>query len=600
MQNKQTHLIKSFAFFAAFLLATIALPTSDIFGVGVANAANSFVVPTITFSAAKLSVPAGSIGFMTTSVTDQNGNPETYPIEAQNVTETNNNTTLTVETSDASVATASISGNDMEVYGVKPGTATIDVVVSGTDPVTGFPFSNLASFPVTVGVAAAAPVTSGGNGSPVSAVNSGIQYIPCDASVLGLNPGLNCGYTKSFLQFPVGDSCSISGAGNENGLIVLGGQVCSIGGTDQPGFYQNSNGQQELLSDYAGGPPPGWSYDKTSGFTQIPDGVVSSSPDSPFGTDGFYGGTVSFAWGINQATGKPSADDEATLQVGSQQSSLTGCTCAVTSQSRAGCPSTNAGPTSFSSVPAGAPVVFNTTNMCAPKSPYAQWGGAAVNNFVLSPVTVCYTAAYMQATGGYQYITDYVPTAAGTCMPKTLPQGTIVVNSVASSTGAPVAASWSITGSGATLSGNGVTTETYPNVAANTLYTIAPGATPTGYDGNPTVYSDGNPVSSELLANGSTTTFTIVWQKSMPPPKPRPTTPSAPALSAAWTDGSNATSVNLGSGQTTVIVPLQFRNSGGSGSVVNVNGCVGSSPTQGVIAFGHCPAMQLTATTSAQ
>jgi hypothetical protein len=165
------------------------------------------------------------------------------------------------------------------------------------------------------------------------------------------------------------------------------------------------------------------------------------------------------------------------------------------------------------------------------------------------------------------------------CVEVVPPEGNIIVRSV-DTDGNPVSASWMVSGP-ATISDNGVSM-TYTNEPLGS-YTITPGPTPSGYQDNPTIA----PASAQsALTSGGTIIFIMMWQK----------LPAAvPVLSAAWSDGENATSVTLAPGQTSVSVPLQFSNTGGAGSVVSETGCFAFSANPGVHAISDCPPVQLTA-----
>jgi hypothetical protein len=331
--------------------------------------------------------------------------------------------------------------------------------------------------------------------------------IPCDSS----NAGLDCG---EYINWPgssepwgtpvtaplAADKCSISGAGEEHGITVLGGQVCSIGGTDDPGYYHNrTTGQNVPLSDYAGNPPPGWVYNKVSPFTQIPYGAFSDVTNPAWFTDGFYGGTVYFRLS--------SADDQSSIQIGSNKDSVTGCSCGVADQSGGGCPSTQGSGMQSFPVNGGESVVFNVKNLCAPQSGYGTWGGAQVDSFSLNPLTICYKAAYLESLGGYSNITDYVPTGSGQCSPTSVPRGTINVLSQDTS-GNPISSSWTISGPIST-STTGASAQYTKEPMGSYVVRASLSEAPAGY-----TFVDIAPAETQSLSkDGDTITFTIHWKK---------------------------------------------------------------------------------------
>lgn len=363
--------------------------------------------------------------------------------------------------------------------------------------------------------------------------------IPCPPP----DSGLSCGFTSPYNMGD--DTCKISGSDIEPIGRILGGQVCTLGSLngDQAGYYNPSGGTSPAYP-LSGSVPPGWTYAKTNPISKIPNGAFTDS--YPYYTYGFFGGTAS----VNLYP----PDDAASVSIGSQSVSWSGCTCTPSDVYQPSCPSQNFSGSPTMGLTGGETVQMSVTNMCRPNNGYGQWGGGDLN-ITLQNVTYCYTAAYityLNSLGGAQYnnVTDYTATAPGVCTPSSgSGTGTITVTSKNAVTGQPVKASWKFSpngfpdpcsGHGGTCTG--VSSSTYTNVAAGGPYAPIPISTsdPSGaytlrvlkdqniaQDKNPTIIgtllafvknvltsiaraATVNPISG-YVTKGGTLSFTISW-----------------------------------------------------------------------------------------
>jgi hypothetical protein len=318
------------------------------------------------------------------------------------------------------------------------------------------------------------------------------QVINCPAP----DQGQTCGFIG---PYNMGwDRCDISGADKENGVRILGGQVCSIGGTDNPGYYDDGNGNALPLN---GTTPPGWTYTKSQAIPlSVPSGAFTDS--YPYYTYGFFGGSSSIV--------QPDADDASVFSVGSNKTTWSGCTCSPNSVVKPTCPSQNFSGNNAPTLTGGESTSFTVTNMCRPNNGSGVWGSGQVS-LTLNNTTFCYTAQeiqYLNQQGyGYQNVTDYTATAPGVCTPKNPPQ-TCNINVTSVDTGNnPINSSWVLTGP-TSESGSNESSQSYTGVPQGT-YTLAPVGAPTGYQ-NPTI----SPASSQTGVGASCSlAFKVTWQK---------------------------------------------------------------------------------------
>lgn len=242
--------------------------------------------------------------------------------------------------------------------------------------------------------------------------------------------GKPCGQTSPYTSALV--RCVMSGSDQFSSGVatatgtnrILGGQKCVIGGSgDFPGYWMQGTGEPSSNEprfnfDAESTAPPGWSYSKTGNFfpsgNSIPDGEWSDS--DPYNVYRFFGGNVTTTF--------PPADDESSLQVGSNHSGWTGCNSnGFRHVNDSSCPARSFyGSNSFNANP-GDSIVFTVQNDLRPNNGYGQWGSGDAS-VTLNDVTKCYTAAYktwynqsFAHANYYTDVTDYHPTASGVCSP---------------------------------------------------------------------------------------------------------------------------------------------------------------------------------------
>jgi hypothetical protein len=140
-----------------------------------------------------------------------------------------------------------------------------------------------------------------------------------------------CGYLGGW---STRGSCEMSGSDIDSiGNRVLGGEICSLGGSDNSGYYMlgtNEPNPSTQTYQYPGSTPLGWMYSKdTSGFeNSIPVGEYQIDD---YTYNRFFGGPV-HVW-------LPLANDESWVNVGGHYYGWTGCTCNIINDASAGCPS---------------------------------------------------------------------------------------------------------------------------------------------------------------------------------------------------------------------------------------------------------------------
>ncbi len=225
----------------------------------------------------------------------------------------------------------------------------------------------------------------------------------CDDGTTG------CGWARSYNMY---FQCSMSGPDVINGIRILGGQVCSIGGADSSGSYTTNTGTPDDNTPYSPNPgsvPPGWTYTKSSTRANIP---ATEFQDDPYGYFQFFGGSAS--------AGIQPPDDELVLQIGSNILSYTGCPARITDVTKTGCPGrVYSGVGNFNANP-GDGVTFTLTNKLRPNNGSGPWAGGS-GNLSLGEVTECYTKAKFDAAQnarptGMPHV-DYHPVSPGHCAP---------------------------------------------------------------------------------------------------------------------------------------------------------------------------------------
>jgi hypothetical protein len=230
--------------------------------------------------------------------------------------------------------------------------------------------------------------------------------------------GKICGITGLSTNEYITFTCSLLGSDTYNGNRILGGQKCSIGGTDDGGYYMSGTGTPNNDTPtfaFGSGQAPGWTYSKSATWR---GSSISSIPSDQWVTSDnayvlrFFGGNVIVS---------VSGDDEASIQIGSNAANVYGTTgCNSTGfrdVQKAGCPATSTfGSYSLSAQP-GDVVIFNVQNDLRPNNGSGTWG-AGTGTILLNDLTACYTAAYKKQIGGYSDTSaNYNVTAKGVCSP---------------------------------------------------------------------------------------------------------------------------------------------------------------------------------------
>ena len=305
-----------------------------------------------------------------------------------------------------------------------------------------------------------------------------------------------CGMTQAY---NMSGSCALSGPDLWGGNRILGGQKCSIGGTDDAGYYMIGTAEPTGSTPtypYGAGTAPGWTYSKSGNlFTS------GSIPSGEWYNDSYY---LYRYFGSSVSISQPQADDESMLQIGSNYSYWTGCNHnGFRSVFDPSCPAaTFMGNTSINASPGNA-LIFSVQNDLRPNNGSGTWGSGNVS-VVLNQVTMCYTSAYKTAVGGYVDTQTFHPTADGVCTPETPtcditsltassinpPYNTSVILYFTTSGSSP---NWVITPGGATGSGSG--SWTTPPLTTATTYTVACSANPSKYK-NITITPISPPVAS--------------------------------------------------------------------------------------------------------
>jgi hypothetical protein len=373
-------------------------------------------------------------------------------------------------------------------------------------------------------------------------------------------------------------ACSMSGSDIVNGNRVLGGQVCSVGGGDVPGFYMNGTNEPNNSTPYfaySGSTPPGWNYSKTFfSFLSIP---TDEWNEDPYHNIRFFGSKASVS------LSRP--DDDSTFQVGSNIISYSGCNALVTDVAKSGCPSAVFSGNTNPTVNPGDPLVLTVTNRLRPNNGTGTWGGGSAN-ITLGEVTECDTKAFYNTqnvprAGGYPAV-DYHPVAPGVCAPTTPP---CTINSFGPSD-LVVSPGGNTTLNFSLSSDSGVQTWTIAKIDNSTLNPDP--STPLG---------SSNSGSSGTGVLSSTQTYKLTCGTGLNAPTAVTTvTVAQPSLSVAGTGtGASGSSVNLTvtKGQQGIIVPFKFWNSGQTGSKIFVDGAAcKANPAQ---AFLSCDSVNLIA-----
>jgi hypothetical protein len=204
-------------------------------------------------------------------------------------------------------------------------------------------------------------------------------------------------------------TCTLRGSDVSGGNRILGGQKCSIGETDDGGYYMTGTALPTNTTPtfpFGPGQAPGWTYSKSVNQITIPS-IEWTTSDNVY-IEKFFGGNVLV---------DTHADDESSIQIGSAVYGTTGCnSTGFRDVLKAGCPANTYLGNNFMTAQPGDTVVLNIQNDLRPNNGIDNWG-SGFGSVTLNDLTACYTPTYKAFIGGYSDTRVYHPTASGVCSP---------------------------------------------------------------------------------------------------------------------------------------------------------------------------------------